>query len=90
MDAYRLSLAGKEGETIDGYTPMQRLFLGFAQIWRAKFREPAYRNYVVTAVHSPGEFRAATARNIDAWYEAFDVKPGQARYLAPGQRVEIW
>ncbi len=89
-DAYKLSLKGQPGETIGGYTPDQRLFLGFGQVWRAKYREPSLRNLVLTDVHSPGPWRSATVRNQDAWYAAFDVKEGQKLYLAPGQRVVIW
>ena len=89
-DAYRASRGGAADETLGGFTPDQRFFLGWAQIWRAKFREPALRNAVVTGVHSPGEFRAATVRNLDAWYEAFGVEPGQQRYLAPEARVGVW
>ena len=89
-DAYRASREGAAGETLGGFTPDQRFFLGWAQIWRAKFREPALRNAIVTGVHAPGEFRAATVRNLDAWYEAFGVEPGQGRYLAPEARVGVW
>ena len=89
-DAYKLSLKGQPGETIGGYTPDQRLFLGFGQVWRAKYREPSLRNLVLTDVHSPGPWRSATVRNQDAWYAAFDVKEGQKLYLTPDQRVVIW
>ncbi len=89
-DAYRLTLQGKEAPMLEGFSGDQRFYLGWAQVWRTKFREPALRNYVLTGVHSPGEFRAATVRNQDPWYAAFDVQPGQARYLAPDQRVKVW
>ncbi|MDB5452004.1 MAG: metallopeptidase [Caulobacteraceae bacterium] len=89
-DAYRLSLGGKEGPVIDGMTADQRFFLGFAQNYRSKVREAALRRQVVTDVHAPGEFRSLTVRNIDGWYGAFDVKPGQALYLAPETRVRVW
>jgi len=88
--AYRKSLGGKEAPVIDGLTGDQRFFLAYAQAWRSKMREEALRQRVVTDGHSPGRFRAQTVRNIDAWYEAFDPKPGQALYLAPEERVRIW
>jgi len=89
-DAYHTSLKGKPGATLDGFTPDQRFFLGWAQNYRSKFREPALRARLLTDVHSPGPYRAATVRNIDAWYTAFDVKPGQKLYLAPDKRVKVW
>lgn len=89
-DAYRLSLKGTPGETIEGFTPDQRFFLGFAQAWRSKSREQALRNSLLTDVHAPGQYRALTVRNLDAWYPAFDVQPGQALYLAPEARVKVW
>ncbi|WP_426751899.1 M13 family metallopeptidase [Myxococcus sp. Y35] len=89
-DAYQLSLGGKPAPVIDGFTGDQRFFLGFGQVWRTKFREPYLRRILMTDGHAPGPYRTATVRNIDAWYDAFDVKPGQALYLAPEQRVHIW
>jgi putative endopeptidase len=89
-DAYRLSLGGQPAPVLDGYTGDQRFFLGFGQAWRNKYREPLLRRLLLTDGHSPGEFRASTVRNLDAWYPAFDVKPGQALYLAPEQRVHVW
>jgi putative endopeptidase len=90
IDAYHLTQQGTPAQTVDGFTPDQRLFLGFAQIWRSKMREKALRNLVQTNVHAPGEYRAQTVRNQDAWYAAFAVQPGQALYLAPAQRVKVW
>jgi putative endopeptidase len=89
-DAYHASWNGKEPAAIDGFSPDQRFFLGFAQVWRTKFRDEALRNRVLTDVHAPGMFRALTVRNLDAWYPAFDVKDGQKLYLAPDKRVRIW
>ncbi|MDG2525177.1 M13 family metallopeptidase [Stenotrophomonas sp. HITSZ_GD] len=89
-DAYVLSQQGKPAQTLEGFTPDQRFFLGFAQAWRGKYRDAALRNAVLTDVHAPGAFRAQTVRNLDAWYPAFEVKPGQQLYLAPAQRVKIW
>jgi len=89
-DAYLISQQGKQPQTLEGFTPDQRFFLGFAQAWRGKYRDAALRNAVLTDVHAPGRFRAQTVRNIDAWYPAFEVKPDQQLYLAPEQRVKIW
>ncbi len=89
-DAYKLSLGGKEAPVIDGFTGDQRFFLGFAQVWRNKYREQLLRRVLMTDGHSPGEYRAATVRNLDAWYQAFDVAPGQQLFLAPEQRIRIW
>ena len=89
-DGYLLSLGGKQAPVLDGFTGVQRFYLGFAQIWRRKYREPVLRAIVMTDGHSPSEYRAATVRNQDTWYEAFDVKPGQGLYLPPEQRVRIW
>ncbi|QRK07910.1 M13 family metallopeptidase [Archangium violaceum] len=89
-DAYRLSLGGRPAPVIDGFSGDQRFFLGFGQVWRNKYREPTLRRILLTDGHSPGEYRASTVRNLDAWYEAFGATPGQALYLAPEQRVRIW
>ncbi|WP_422198870.1 M13 family metallopeptidase [Dokdonella sp.] len=89
-DAYKLARADRPAMALDGFSPDQRVFLGWAQIWRSKFREQALRNTVLTNGHAPGHYRALTVRNIDAWYPAFDVRQGQALYLAPGQRVQVW
>lgn len=89
-DAYHLSLKGKPAPVIDGFTADQRFYFGWAQNYRAKFREASLRRNVLTGVHSPGQYRAQTVRNQDPWYPAFEVKPGQGLYLAPDQRVKIW
>lgn len=89
-DAYRLSQNGQEPEVLDGFTGDQRFYLGWAQVWRAKYRDPALRNAILTGVHSPGRWRTATVRNQDPWYAAFEVRPGQDLYLAEGDRVEVW
>ncbi|GGC60805.1 M13 family metallopeptidase [Undibacterium terreum] len=68
----------------------QQFFLGFAQSWRNKMREPALRRQIITNGHAPSQYRASTVRNIDAWYSAFDVKPGQDLYLDPKARVRVW
>ncbi len=91
LDAYHLSLGGKPAPVIDGFTGDQRFFLGFAQIWRAKYRDAAIKQQVVSDPHSPAYFRAyGTVRNIDAWYDAFGVKEGDPMYVKPSERVRIW
>jgi putative endopeptidase len=91
LDAYSLSLKGGKAPVLDGFTGLQRVFLGWAQVWRTMFRDDALRQQIVNGPHSPGFIRAyAPLRNIDAWYEAFDVKPGDALYVAPEQRARIW
>jgi len=89
--AYKRSLNGKEAPVIDGMTGDQRFFLAYGQIWQRKFRDAALSNRLKTDPHSPGEYRAnGIVRNFDAWYEAFDVQPGDALYLPPEKRVKIW
>jgi putative endopeptidase len=89
-DAYRLANGGKEGPTQQGMTGDQQFFNAFAQSWRTKTREALARQRAVTDGHAPAEFRADTVRNMDAWYPAFNVKPGEKLYLAPADRVRIW
>jgi len=89
-DGYKASLAGKSAPTQDGFSGDQQFFIAFGQNWGAKTREAALRQQVMTDPHSPDEYRAATVRNIDAWYTAFDVLAGEKLYLAPGDRVRIW
>jgi endothelin-converting enzyme/putative endopeptidase len=89
-DGYRASLSGKTAPVEDGFSGDQQFFLAFAQNWGEKTREAALRQQIMTDGHAPGEYRAATVRNIDAWYAAFDVKAGEKLYLAPGDRVRIW
>ena len=89
--AYRLSLNGKEPPVLDGFTGEQRLFLGYAQVWRYKARDATARQRILTDPHSPPQFRVSGAvRNVDAWYEAMGVKPGDKLYLAPEARVHLW
>ena len=76
---------------IDGLTGDQRFFIGYAQAWQEKDRENAERQQILTDPHSPGKYRVnGIVRNVDAWYKAFNVQPGEALYLAPDQRVHIW
>jgi putative endopeptidase len=89
-DGYRASLGGKEAPVIDGFSGDQRFFLAFGQVWAAKMREETLRQRILTGGHAPGQFRALTVRNLDAWYGAFGVKPGQKLYLAPEKRVKVW
>ncbi len=89
--AYQLSLKGKPAPVIDGLTGDQRFYLSWAQVWRGKYRDEALLNLIKTNPHSPSMYRAnGPLRNIDAWYKAFNVKPGDAMYLPPEQRVRIW
>jgi len=89
-DAYRASLKGKEAPVIDGFTGDQRFFIAYAQTWATKMRDEALRQRVATDGHAPGNYRALTVRNLDAWYKAFDVKEGDKLYLAPDKRVRVW
>ncbi|HEY6178280.1 MAG TPA: M13-type metalloendopeptidase, partial [Kofleriaceae bacterium] len=88
--AYKLSLGGKTPPVLDGFTGDQRFFLGFAQVWRGMYREQMAQTLLVVDPHSPVGFRATTVRNLDAWYDAFKPRAGEALYLAPDQRVRIW
>ena len=97
-DGYRLALQEPAPTTaapaaaglVPGFGADQLFFLSFAQSWRQKIREPALRQRIVTDGHAPAEYRADTVRNLDPWYQAFDVKPGQALYLDPQDRVRMW
>ncbi|QJD98863.1 M13 family metallopeptidase [Massilia forsythiae] len=84
-DAYRAAAGKNAGEEMD-----RQFFTGYAQSWRTKAREAAERRGIATDGHAPPQYRTATVRNIDAWYKAFDVQPGQALYLPPEQRVRVW
>ncbi len=89
--AYQISLNGKPAPEIDGFTGQQRFFLGWAQVWRRKYRDAELLKRLVTDPHSPSEFRAnGPASNIDAFYDAFAVTPGDRMYRAPNERVKIW
>jgi putative endopeptidase len=89
-DAWRLTLQGKPAPSAGGFSAEQLFFLSFAQSWREKVREAALRRRLVTDGHAPAQYRASTVRNLDPWYEAFDVKAGQKLYLAPPDRVRVW
>ena len=89
--AYRMSLAGKPSPVIDGFSGEQRVFLGWAQVWRGKARDDSTIVLLKTDPHSPSEVRGnATLKNQPGFYEAFNVKAGDKMYLPPEQRVTIW
>lgn len=89
-DGWQASLGGAKAPDMAGFTGAQQFFVAYAQSWLTKWREPALRQAVITDGHAPGQYRAAAVRNLDAWYDAFGVKAGQALYLAPDQRVHVW
>jgi putative endopeptidase len=91
LDAYHVSLHGKPAPVIDGLTGDQRVFLGWAQVWRGKYRDDRMRQQLVSDPHSPPQARVNyPVRNIDAFYDAFGVKPGDKMYVPPADRVRIW
>lgn len=91
LKAYQMSLDGQEAPVIDGFTGVQRVFLGYGQVWANQYRDEALRSRIETDPHSPSEFRANGAvRNVPEWYEAFNVTSDNALYLPPEQRVKIW
>jgi putative endopeptidase len=91
LDAYHASLNGKPAPVLDGVTGDQRVFLGWAQAWRGKLTDDAIRRQVTSDPHSPRAFRVnGPVRDIDAWYDAFGIKPGDKLYVAPADRVRIW
>jgi putative endopeptidase len=88
-DAYRAS-GGKNANAQGDPAGDRAFFVGYASSWRNKAREAAERRGILTDGHAPPQYRTATVRNLDAWYKAFDVQPGQALYLPPDQRVRVW
>jgi putative endopeptidase len=89
--AYKMSLDGKEPPVIDGFTGIQRVFLGYGQVWRAIIRDEALRRQIATDPHSPAVYRTnGPVRNVPEWYEAFNVQETDALYLPPEERVKIW
>jgi putative endopeptidase len=91
LEGYRASLRGAPAPVLDGFTGDQRVFLGYAQVWRSKISPDALKQQVTNDVHSPARFRVdGPMRNIDAWYDAWGVKPGDKLYLKPEERVQIW
>ena len=91
LEAYKLSLNGEEAPIIEGLTGEQRFFMAFAQAWRSKIREEALLTQIKSDPHAPARFRVnGVVRNLDEWYEAFDIPKDSELYLAPEQRVRIW
>jgi len=91
LRAYHMSLGGKPAPVIDGFTGDQRFFLGWAQVWRTKMRDDALRQRLLTDPHSPGQYRAfVSLTNMQAFYDAWNVKPGDGMYRPPEERVKIW
>ena len=89
-DGYHRALGGTPAPAALGLTGDQQFFLSYAQSWRRKTREPALRNQILSDGHAPAQYRGVTVRNLDPWYAAFGVKPGEQLYLAPADRVRVW
>ncbi len=85
-DAYKATLVGKNAPA----DADRQFFMGYANAWQTKMREPALRQRILTDGHAPAQYRTAIVRNLEPWYQAFDVKPGQKLYLAPADRVRVW
>jgi len=91
LKAYHISLGGKPAPVLNGLTGDQRFYIAYAQSWRERHRDGAVRAQVLSNPHSTSEFRVnGVVRNTDAWYTAFDVKPGDKFYLPPDKRVPVW
>jgi len=91
LDAYHASLMGRPAPVLEGLTGDQRVFLGWAQVWRQKIRDETLRQGLVSDPHSPARYRVnGVIRNVDGWYSAFQVQPDDALYVAPANRVRIW
>ncbi len=90
FDAFHLATRGAAPAEVAGFDADQQFFLSFAQSWRTKIRDPALRAQVITDGHAPAQYRSYTVRNLDGWYAAFAVKPGETLYLAPDDRVRVW
>ena len=90
FDAYRAAPGSRAIDADERRRQDRQFFIGFARSWRAKVGDDALRAQIASDGHAPERYRIATVRNLDAWYEAFDVRPGQSLYLAPGSRVRIW
>ncbi len=90
FDAYRQALGSRATDADELRRQDRQFFIGFARSWRAKLSEEAMRAQIRGDGHAPESYRISTVRNLDAWYGAFDVRPGQRLYLAPASRVRIW
>lgn len=90
LDAYRASLKGQPAPVLDGFTGDQRVYLGWAQVWRGKQRDEALKQQIIAGPHSPGYYRVnGTIRNMEGWYSAYDVKPGDKLYIAPDRKSVV-
>lgn len=90
-EAFKMTKQGQSKKKIDGLTPDQRFFLAWAQVWRGASRPEMAAQMIKTDPHSPGQYRTiGTPVNMDAWYEAFNVKPGDKLYKKPEDRIKIW
>lgn len=90
-EAFKMTPQGKSNKKIDGFTPDQRFFLAWAQVWRANTLNETKAQLIVTDPHSPGEYRTIGAPvNMDAWYKAFNIQPGDKLYKKPEERIKIW
>ena len=91
LEAYHLSLHDQQAPVLAQLSGEQRFFLSWAQAWRTLYRDQSLRNQTMSDPHSPSMYRVnGVVRNVDAWYEAFGVKPDDKLYLPPGERVRIW
>ena len=90
FEAHRRTLGDKDNDKAYVRQQDRQFFIGFARAWRSKSRDEATRAQIATGVHAPDQYRIATVRNIDAWYDAFDVQPGQRLYLEPKARARAW
>jgi len=89
-DGYRAAYGGKEAPALNGLTGDQQFFVAYGQAHRGKMRDKTLRAIIMTNGHAPDRWRAYTVRNIDPWYTAFNVQPGNKLYLAPNDRVRVW
>lgn len=90
-EAFKMTPQGKSNKKIDGFTPDQRFFLSWAQVWRGNILPEEAAKRILTDPHSPGPYRTiGPLVNMDAWYSAFDVKPGDKLYVRPEDRIRIW
>ncbi|MEO7120476.1 MAG: M13-type metalloendopeptidase, partial [Ginsengibacter sp.] len=90
-EAFTKTKEFKEGKKIDGFTPQQRFFLSWAQVWRTNTLPETEAQLTKTDPHSPGKYRTnAPISNMDAWYTAFDVKPGDKMYKPESERIKVW
>jgi predicted metalloendopeptidase len=90
LDGYHAALTSKSAPVVEGFSGDQQFFIAYGQSERSKMRDSQLRQRVMTDEHSPGQYRALTVRNLDQWYDAFHVQPGQKLYLTPQERVRIW